>query len=346
MSDDIAADVTEAVRDVGGHPIVENGARVGYAVNGIVHLLIAWIAIQLALQPSAPRKAEGQETVDQSGALATLASSGLGKVTLLIAVGGFALLALWQVTEAVIRRKTSVRLKSAAKGIVYASLAWSAFAFVRGAGSSSSEQTVDVTAELMNRPLGQALVAILGFVVLGIGGYHVYKGAKCRFLHDLREHPGQWAVFAGRYGYIAKGVALALVAFSIFLYHSGKGYTLIFDNRNITLGEKSYKAPEYVQVTLDGKGRPLEIMGGDRDIMTVMGKKHVLKVDILSDDEETVMATIERPFTVRYDGGNLLNIPAFLSGDADWNQRIELDIAPPKEEEPAQEAIPGAEKPK
>ena len=118
MSDDIAADVTEAVRDVGGHPIVENGARVGYAVNGIVHLLIAWIAIQLALQPSAPRKAAGQETVDQSGALATLASSGLGKVTLLIAVGGFALLALWQLTEAVIRRKTSVRLKAAAKGIV------------------------------------------------------------------------------------------------------------------------------------------------------------------------------------------------------------------------------------
>ena len=141
-------------------------------------------------------------------------------------------------------------------------------------------------------------------------------------------------------------ILAALVAFSIFLYHSGKGYTLIFDNRNITLGEKSYKAPEYVQVTLDGKGRPLEIMGGDRDIMTVMGKKHVLKVDILSDDEETVMATIERPFTVRYDGGNLLNIPAFLSGDADWNQRIELDIAPPKEEEPAQETSPGAEKPK
>ena len=141
-------------------------------------------------------------------------------------------------------------------------------------------------------------------------------------------------------------IVLALVAFSVFLYQSGKGYTLIFDNRNITLGEKSYEAPEYIQVTLDGKGRPLEIMGGDRDIMTVMGKKHVLKVEILSDDEETVMATVERPFVVRYDGGNLLNIPAFLSGDAEWNQRIELDIAPPKDEEPAQETAPGAEKPK
>ena len=141
-------------------------------------------------------------------------------------------------------------------------------------------------------------------------------------------------------------IVLALVAFSVFLYQSGKGYTLIFDNRNITLGEKSYEAPEYIQVTLDRKGRPLEIMGGDRDIMTVMGKKHVLKVEILSDDEETVMATVERPFVVRYDGGNLLNIPAFLSGDAEWNQRIELDIAPPKDEEPAQETAPGAEKPK
>ena len=29
-------------------------------------------------------------------------------------------------------------------------------------------------------------------------------------------------------------ILAALVAFSIFLYHSGKGYTLIFDNRNIT----------------------------------------------------------------------------------------------------------------
>lgn len=217
MSDDIGADVTEAARDIGGHPIVENGARVGYAVNGVVHLLIAWIAIQLALQPSAPRKGNGQEAVDQSGALATLASSGLGKVTLLVAVGGFTLLALWQFTEAIVRRKTSVRLKAAAKGIVYLSLAWSAFAFVRGAGSSSTEQTVDVTAQLMNRPLGQIFVAVVGVAVLGIGAYHVHKGAKSRFLRDLREHPGRWAEYAGRYGYIAKGVALILVAVVFFV---------------------------------------------------------------------------------------------------------------------------------
>ena len=53
--------------------------------------------------------------------------------------------------------------------------------------------------------------------MLGIGAYHVHKGAKCRFLHDLREHPGRWAEYAGRYGYIAKGVALILVAVVFFV---------------------------------------------------------------------------------------------------------------------------------
>jgi hypothetical protein len=141
-------------------------------------------------------------------------------------------------------------------------------------------------------------------------------------------------------------IVLALVAVSIFLYQSGKGYTLIFDNRDIEIGEKRYEALPYIRVTLDGKGHSLEIMGGDRDMMTVMGRKHVLKVEILSDDEETVMATTEHPFAVRYDGGNLLSVPALLSGETEWNRRIELNAAPPKEDEAPKEEIPGAGNPK
>ena len=50
-------------------------------------------------------------------------------------------------------------------------------------------------------------------MVLGIAGYHVYKGWTKKFLEDLREHPGDWAVTAGRIGYIAKGIALVIVGF-------------------------------------------------------------------------------------------------------------------------------------
>ena len=52
---------------------------------------------------------------------------------------------------------------------------------------------------------------VVGLVVIGIGLYHVYKGAKKKFLEDLKDHPGTWATRAGRIGYIAKGVALVIV---------------------------------------------------------------------------------------------------------------------------------------
>ncbi|MGB2701069.1 MAG: DUF1206 domain-containing protein, partial [Candidatus Phosphoribacter baldrii] len=124
QSDD-AVTVTDAVREVGDHPIVEGGARLGYAVNGLLHLLIAWLAVQVALGVRAAR-------ADQSGALATLTNSNLGTLTLWAAVVGFALLAMWQITEAVVRRKRSVKIKSVGKTIVYAAIGWSAVGFLRG----------------------------------------------------------------------------------------------------------------------------------------------------------------------------------------------------------------------
>ena len=60
-------------------------------------------------------------------------------------------------------------------------------------------------------PGGRALVGLVGLGVVAIGAYHVYKGWAKNFLQDLQEHPGDWAVHAGRVGYIAKGLALAVV---------------------------------------------------------------------------------------------------------------------------------------
>lgn len=199
-----ADELTEAVRDVGDSDVVEKGARLGYAANGLLHLLIAWLAVQVALAGSDAK-------ADQSGALAALTGTPLGTVTLWTAVAGFALLAVWQLTEAVVRRDRGVRLKSAAKAVTYAALGWSAWGFLRGVGTDSARQSVDFTASLMQRPLGRLLVGVLGLVVLGVGVYHAVKGWRQKFLHDLAEHPGRWAVVAGRWGYLAKGVALGIV---------------------------------------------------------------------------------------------------------------------------------------
>jgi len=196
--------VRAAASSAGDSTLVETGARLGYAASGFLHLVIAWVALQLAWsQPAGD--------ADQSGALRALASTGLGSLPLWIGVAGFAFLGLWQLTEALVRRDTGTRVKSAGKGLVYLALAWSTVAVARGSGASGSQQTVDFTATLMAKPFGRVLVGALGVVVIGVGGYHVVKGWKAKFLTDLRSRPGPWTVRAGRFGYVAKGFALALV---------------------------------------------------------------------------------------------------------------------------------------
>ncbi|MBD3783662.1 MAG: DUF1206 domain-containing protein [Micrococcales bacterium] len=202
------ADVSRVTRRANESPVVEWGARVGFVVLGVLHLVIAWIALKVAWNIGG-----GSKSADQSGALTTMASSSTGPLLLWVAVVGFGLLAVWNVTEGVLSHgETGDRVKLVAKGVMYAFFAWTSFKVVAlGSGGSSEKQTEDATATLMSNPAGQVLVGVVGLVVLGIAGYHVYKGWTKKFLEDLREHPGGWAVQAGRAGYIAKGVALLVV---------------------------------------------------------------------------------------------------------------------------------------
>ena len=200
-------DVRQAADRANDSAVVEWGARLGYAANGLIHLLIAWIAAQVALGSG------GGQNADQSGALATLAKESYGQVLLWVAVAAFTLLVVWEITEAVLRHETGDRVKAAAKAVAYGALGWTAFTFASGGHSSSSKTTKDFTATLMNAPGGQLLVGAVGAGIVAIGGYHVYKGWTKKFMEDLKEHPGRFATVAGRVGYIAKGVALGVVGF-------------------------------------------------------------------------------------------------------------------------------------
>ncbi len=204
-------DVKQAASEASDHPALEAAARVGYATSGLLHLIIGWIALQVAF-------GGGSKDADQNGALASLASNSLGKVALWVSVVGFVGLALWQVADAVVghpgddKQAWAGRAKAAAKTVVYLAVAWSALQFARGkSGGSSSQQSVDFTASLLEKPGGRILVVLIGIGVIAVGAYHVYKGATKKFLEDLVDHPGTLATRAGQVGYIAKGAALVIV---------------------------------------------------------------------------------------------------------------------------------------
>jgi hypothetical protein len=207
------SDVISTARQASDHPALETAARVGYAVSGLLHLIIGWIALQVAWGLGG---GSGKDA-DQSGALQSLSGNGAGQLALWVGVLGFLGLGLWQLADAAFGHPGSDkeawggRVKAFSKALVYLALCWTTFGFARGKSSDSESQTVDLTSSLMSKPGGQWLVGIVGLVVIGVGAYHVWKGATEGFLRDLEKDPGTWAVRAGVVGYIAKGVALGVV---------------------------------------------------------------------------------------------------------------------------------------
>lgn len=219
-------------------------ARVGYAVSGLLHLLIGGIAVRLAT-------GSGGQSADQTGALAQVAAQPFGRVVLWFGVVGFAALGLWQLGEAVWGGRGGDRTdrtkqvgKAAGKAVVYLALTVTTLSFARGGSSSSSEQSSDVTATLLQSGGGRVLVAVIGLVVVGVGIYHAVKGARKKFLADLAGNAGgdvgRAVVRLGQVGYLAKGVALVVVGllFVVAAVQSDPSEATGLDGALTTLGEQ------------------------------------------------------------------------------------------------------------
>lgn len=201
---DLPRPVTAAGEGVARHPVVQHGARLGYAVSGALHILMGVLALRLAL-------GDTRAEPDQSGALTALAATPVGWLLLGLCLLGFLLLAVWQGVQVVRRNPVGGRGRAAAKAIVYLVLAGGALGFLIGRPSSSVAQTSDITARLLAWPLGWLLVAVVGVAVVGVGCFHLVKGARQSFRDDLVEDPGRGVVVLGMVGFLAKGLALIAV---------------------------------------------------------------------------------------------------------------------------------------
>lgn len=113
------------------------------------------------------------------------------------------------------------------------------------------------------------------------------------------------------------GLVLLFTLLSVFLYHSGKGYDLLLDNQTVTLEGTIYEAEGTVRVYVDDQ-EPLELWIDDRDVSSVMGKQHVIKIELLDESEEKVLSSMEKKFIIDPKKGTLFSIPALLNGAENW----------------------------
>jgi Domain of Unknown Function (DUF1206) len=194
---------------------LERAVRIGLASYGVVHLLIAWLALQLAFGNSSG-------AANQRGAMRQLAQESFGKPLLWVIALGFVALAIWQAFDAAWghrkhdgAKRTFKRVGSAGKVVVYLVLAYTAVKTAIGSSSSSSSKD-GMTATVMSWPLGQVIVGLGGLAIVGVGGYLVSRAVRKSFENDLQPQAtsgttGTTVVRLGQIGYTAKGVALAIV---------------------------------------------------------------------------------------------------------------------------------------
>jgi hypothetical protein len=240
--------VTGAAIEIAQNNVFERFARAGYVVSGLLHIIIGYLAIRIAL-------GSGGGSADQSGALAAVSAKPGGIVALWAGVIALLVMALWRLTETALGRSTDPksqgtmseildRAKAFALAVVYFGFAYSTLGFACNAGKSTGDQNSGISARLMHTASGTLVLIGGGVIIVAVGGYHVYKGASHNFLDDLKGNPGDLVRRLGLIGYIAKGLVIiaagVLVIIAASLSEPAKATGL--DGALKTLGAQPYGA--------------------------------------------------------------------------------------------------------
>lgn len=186
-------------------------ARLGYAAKGVVYLVVGYIAARAAFAAGSPTGA--------AGALREMLQEGGRWLVLLVALGLLAHV-LWRVVQAVLdpegppgEKRIGLRLFYLLSGIVYGSIALTAFDLFRGRRRSDDGEEHFVAA-LLSQPFGRWLVGAIGLAVIAYGLHQLvqaFRGDVAKHLRigDVQRHRAVVAI--GRIGTAARGVVLGII---------------------------------------------------------------------------------------------------------------------------------------
>lgn len=218
-----AATPTRAARKAESNSTLRVLARVGFAANGVVHVLIGAIVFVIALG--------GKGESDQAGAFKAIASVPLGTIALWVLAIALCALGIWHALEGILARNPADDSKGLAKkwgrrisewgqAFIFIALGVVAIAVALGAHVDSEESAETASRGILLLPGGPILLGILGLGI-SIGGISfVVMGVLRSFTKKLSiptSPLGRVVTTLGVTGFIAKGVALVIVGLLMML---------------------------------------------------------------------------------------------------------------------------------
>ena len=202
---------------------VRTVARVGIASRGVIYLLLAYLAFDIARHGSAPTQ------TSSTGALQELEARTGGKLLLVVLAVGLGCYAGWRLFDAMTgsRRSGAMRrISSFAVGIIYAVLCVRAVQLVAGhptSGGASSNPEPWV-AKIMGWSGGGVAIEVAGAVLVAGGAGLAAWGLFHRYGKNLAlervSRPWQTTVrILGGFGDLARGSLIVL--FGVYLINAG-----------------------------------------------------------------------------------------------------------------------------
>ncbi len=201
-------------------PVIDRFARFGFAVKGIVTILIGALSLRYAL-------GWGGSVEGPHGAIEALLAEPFGELILAVLAAGLAAYALWMFVEAVVdpeKKGTGVRGIAErgaffVTGIGYALLARATLSLLLANELSSDMGLEDLAASVLTPVMGRMAVGLAGTMVMVAGLLQLRLGLSAGFRHILRPAlPKVWhvaIVATGAFGYATLGLLSLMVGYSL-----------------------------------------------------------------------------------------------------------------------------------
>lgn len=204
--------VKQAARQAEQSDAAEWGARSGLVARGLLWLIVAILAGQVA--------AGGSAKADRGGALQTLKDQPFGQVVLVVLAAAFAAHTVFRLLEGTVgrreekddRKRLLKRAWSLCRVVIYGFFAVSTVRFLFS-GSSSGDAS-GPTADVMKLPAGRLLVGLVGAAIVIGGVVQAVRGFREDFTKKLNMPGGAMCSVVkriGAAGLIGRGLVYALL---------------------------------------------------------------------------------------------------------------------------------------
>ena len=200
------------------NPWFERLERFGFAVRGLIYIIIGVLALQLAI-------GAGGATATPSSAIALIGRQPAGKLLLVLVVAGLAGYSLWGFVRAILDplgRGTKPKGLLDRAGFLFSGVSYglliipAALTLLGKPSTSSASSTSGVPTALLSGPTGKVLIVVFGLVWIGMGAGQLMTAYVAHFTRDLKTSSMsaqeiKTATWMGRIGFAARGIVFALI---------------------------------------------------------------------------------------------------------------------------------------